>query len=728
MNDFAYQKQHSKNNFYANYFGLFLIFLTFGCLHKNHKSPFFFLFPGFSTEDSIPSSPPPSTITIIPTVQWNSPDTSYVSSNAGAVNYQDVHWSSNVSGDFSLRLNATDCTDGTVIAQGSVVKSTAMTQRVQADDGINPLAAGANRMILCVQKPQTQTQLAKKEFEITRDDTPPSSLSFTPGTGIYGLAPPDITITCSDLGGSGCYKIAYRIGGSDPGISFDGIPDANSTLYTNQFSVPDGASTQVKAIAVDVAGNVGSVSAASNYTVNTAHPTITINSISSLYLKASAGVSTLKFLSNMAGTFSIKKGSSANCVGGTVLASGPISANTLKTTGLTSTMFSPDGNYTVHVCVAASVTGNIGYTTYTITKDSVIPTITSINPPFGTMNLSVNQRYFTFQFDEDMDVNFNSTPGVANFTDPTLVGSSGMSLPGTKGEWLDARTYRVDLKSKLPELYLFDLSIVPFRDKAGNNTASAVRRFGTAANPDPIRISDTGQTDCSDSAGNTLPDCINSGQDGETAGAFSGLQLPAPLNATYPSDIVSLDTRTGLVWKTCLEGFTWTGSTCVQTCPQDQRWDGTVCTGVTGYPYKNWTDSWKECNMLNASNSGNGFAGKTTWRLPYLSEYYTILNYGGNTGNDAIPEAFFPGLLRNNYQRYWTGTLTASINATTVTGTIVSLSNGPIDPANPVTYYSGGAWAVSVFGGVTQPGPDKMKYVSDYSFFPYNYTAQCVAD
>ncbi|TGK33205.1 DUF1566 domain-containing protein [Leptospira gomenensis] len=731
MNHFAYQRQHSKLIFYANYFGLLLIFFTMGCLHKSNKKPFFFLFPGFEMEDSIPSSPPTSTVAaVVPAVQWNSSETSYVSANTGAVNYQDITWSSNVSGDYTLRLNATSCTDGTVLAQGPVVKSTSMTHRIQADDGVNPLTMGSNRMFVCIHKSQSQTLLAKKEFEIVRDETPPSSLTFTPGTGVYGSAVPNIAISCSDLGGSGCYKIAYRTGGSDPGIAADGTPDANSVLYTNSFSVPDAATTAVKAIAVDVAGNVGSVSSASTYTVNTAHPNVTINSISTLYLKAIAGSSTLKFLSNMAGTFSIRK-NSTNCTNGTVLLSGPIAANTLKTTTLTSTMFSPDGNYTVHVCVAASVTGNIGYTTYTITKDSVLPTITSITPTPGTMNLSVNQRYFTFKFSKDMDVNYQTTakPGIYYFTDPTLVGVSGFSLLGAKGEWLDARTYRADLKSKLPELFLFELSVIQFRDIAGNSASGAgALRYGTAANPDPIRISDTGQTDCSDAAGNTLADCSNSGQDGETTGAFSGLQFPAPIHASYPNDIVSFDTRTGLAWKTCLEGFTWTGATCVLVCPQDQRWDGTACISVTGYPYKTWTESWKECSALNAENSGNGFAGKTTWRLPYISEYYSILNYGGATGDDAIPEAYFPGLLRNNYQRYWTGTLTAHINATTVTGTMLSLSNGPVDPTNSTTYYSAGAWAISVFGGVTQPGPNKTKYISDYTFLSYNYTSQCVAD
>ncbi|WP_162274112.1 hypothetical protein [Leptospira tipperaryensis] len=687
-------------------------------MNKGHKAPLLFQFSGIDFPKSNPTQIPETGKIVL-----NSDARFYVSSNTGAINFKDVSWSTNLDSYYRLRLNATNCQDGTVIGSGAVSKSTSLVNRIHADDGTNPLLAGANRIILCLESPENGSNWDKVELDAIRDDIPPTSISFTPNTGIYGLSIPNISLTCSDLGGSSCSQIAYRIGGLDPGIFSDGTPDANSFLFTNAFPVSDNAISTVKAIAVDGAGNVGTVSSPSVYTVFTGNPTITITSQSAQYLKSSTS-STIKWKSDIAGSFSIRRNSNT-CSDGTQLSSGTVTANTLKTSGVTAASLPTDGSYTIRICVTSSLTGNVGNTTFTLVKDTVVPII-SASPTGNNFNLPVNQRYFTFTFDKDMDTSTTLVPSMAIFSDPTLVGSTGASIKGTAGQWLDSRTYRLDLQSKLPELFLFRLSVVGFKDFAGNVPASNSFFFATGVDSSPLKVADTGQTDCSDSNGDPAT-CFGSGQDGEIVNASSGLTLPFAMNASYPSDIVSVDTITGRVWKTCIEGFSWDGTICVQVCPQDTKWDGTTCGTVGGYPYKDQISSF-ECNSLNAANSGNGYAGKKTWRIPYLSEYYGILNYGGGAGNDAIPEANFPGLLRNDYQRYWTGTYTLSINANTVTGTIDSLSSGPGDPMNPPSYYSQGAWAISVFGGVTQPGPDKLNYISNYVAQRYYYTSLCLAD
>jgi len=64
-------------------------------------------------------------------------------------------------------------------------------------------------------------------------------------------------------------------------------------------------------------------------------------------------------------------------------------------------------------------------------------------------------------------------------------------------------------------------------------------------------------------------------------------------------DGTASNSKTGLTWKRCHEGQTWTGSTC------------------TGKP-KEYT--WDEAKKLKSS-----FAGKTDWRLPSIDELHTIV-------------------------------------------------------------------------------------------------------
>lgn len=720
MKNCVLKKQHLKKKFYANYFCLILIFLTAACLNQGKKSPLLFTFSGIDIPKvSMVQIPETGKITL------SSDSRFFVSANPGAINYRDLTWSASMDSYYRLRLNATNCQDGTVISEGSVTKSTSVANRIQANDATNPLIVGANRIILCLDSSQNGSNWDKVELDAIRDDTPPTSISFSPGTGVYGSSIPNISLTCSDLGGSGCGKIAYRLGGSNPGISPDGTPDANSVSFTNAFAVPDNAITNVKAIATDNAGNVGTVSAPSVFTVFTGNPTITITSQSAQFIKSTAA-STIKWKSDITGTFSIRRNNSS-CSDGTQLLSGSVTANVLKTSGVTAMSLPSDGNYTIWICVTSSLTGNVGYTTLPITKDSVVPTMT-ISPAGSNLNLPVNQRYFTYSFSEDMDTGATLSPSLVIYTDPTFGGSMGTNLKGTTGQWLDNRTYRLDLQSKLPELFYFSFSVSGFKDFAGNMPSNPGVIFATGVDSTPQRVADTGQTDCSDSNGDPAL-CVGSGQDGEIVNASSGLTLPYAMNASYPNDIVSVDSITGMVWKTCIEGFSWNGTTCIQLCPQDMKWDvaSSTCASSPGYPYATQISA-LDCNALNSLNSGNGYAGKKTWRLPYLSEYYSILNYGGTTGNDAIPEANFPGLPRNNYQRFWSGTYALSVNATTVTGPVASLSSGPGDPMNSPSYYSDGAWAISVFGGVTQPGPNKTKYSSQNVVQPYYYMNLCLAD
>jgi hypothetical protein len=65
------------------------------------------------------------------------------------------------------------------------------------------------------------------------------------------------------------------------------------------------------------------------------------------------------------------------------------------------------------------------------------------------------------------------------------------------------------------------------------------------------------------------------------------------------------DTATGLMWKRCLEGYTYSGGVCTLTTVTTVNWDG-------------------EEGALSLVNSPN-FAGHTDWRLPNIKELQSIV-------------------------------------------------------------------------------------------------------
>jgi hypothetical protein len=81
-------------------------------------------------------------------------------------------------------------------------------------------------------------------------DTVPPGAGVTPAGGVYGTAQ-TVTLSCSDAGG--CSGIYYTLDGT--------TPSAASTIYAGPFTI--GATTTLKYIAVDLAGNSGAVQSVS---------------------------------------------------------------------------------------------------------------------------------------------------------------------------------------------------------------------------------------------------------------------------------------------------------------------------------------------------------------------------------------------------------------------------------------------------------------------------------
>lgn len=92
------------------------------------------------------------------------------------------------------------------------------------------------------------------------------------------------------------------------------------------------------------------------------------------------------------------------------------------------------------------------------------------------------------------------------------------------------------------------------------------------------------------------------------------------------ADGTALDTATGLVWKRCMEG---------------QTWDGTTCTGTAAkYNF----------DAANALTGKVTFAGQSDWRMPNIRELLTIVD--DTVYNTTLDKTVFPNALASDV---WSG-------------------------------------------------------------------------
>lgn len=172
-----------------------------------------------------------------------------------------------------------------------------------------------------------------------------------------------------------------------------------------------------------------------------------------------------------------------------------------------------------------------------------------------------------------------------------------------------------------PPLSLLKLIIEPQTTEGEKSQTPAP----TSINPNTI--SDTGQTLCYTNAGATTP-CAGTGQDGEFSNIPNIRSFTGPTqHSQYTTDYTSKDNVRGLIWKTCPEGQT--GATCAGAATAISL--NTANLGGAG-----------TCNGLNAQHGGNGYAGRSDWRLPTVKELLTIYNHGNtpiHMETTALPNA-----------------------------------------------------------------------------------------
>ncbi|MCG6192325.1 DUF1566 domain-containing protein [Leptospira sp. FAT2] len=719
-------------------------FTALSCLQgERGKSPFK-IFPlniGFNSDNSLPSSDPPSNQK--GSLTYYSANMVYVSGQSGAFEYADVQWSSSLDASYQIRLGATNCTDGTLDSSGSVQASVATTSRIHALIGSAPLIVGANQIKICIFNPGGSTYWDSYNVTAMRDDTAPT-VSYSPVGGVFGTSAPTITISCSDTGNSGCNQIAYRTDGTTAAIANNGTAAPGNTLFSSALPLANNTTTNMSAIAVDYAGNIG-VAGNATYTVSFGNPTITIVSLSKSIINGS-GSSTLVWNSDIGGNYSIRS-SGTNCSDGTVLLTGSATAGTNVNSVIAGSALNAGVN-NIRICLTTPGT-NQGSVSTSVARDDIAPKVIAVAPlltPNATaFALSVTQKTFSLTFDEDMDTTVSID---LKHYDQTQ-GNREIKWPGAIGSWSsDKRTYTLNTQSNLPEWHKFfwRYSDVSFKDLAGNNVVTSPLvavvageiklNYGTTHDTAYLHQFDTLQNFCTDSNGANVV-CTSTGQDAEqtTRGGYqnSNTFFTFPmLAAGFPSDFVTKDTKNNRYWKSCEPDYETDGmNPCLKICPGANKWNGTACVSDSGNPKKTFERAVEDCSELNVRNAGAGYAGRKGWRVPTIAEYYTILeyaDYGGN-GTDTIPNRFFPGITRNDYQRYWTSTNAITINTTNryaLTPAIDPLSNGPVNYAAPSSLQTWAAWTVSVFGGVALPN-NKQKS-SAWDSPAYYFTTLCISD
>src|SRR5690606_8722181 len=141
----------------------------------------------------------------VPNVSIENLSSSYVSSSGSAINSATISWRTNRSGEFTIRESAGDCSSGTIVTGPTAVTANNIQEFVRKARS-HFSGEGTKNYRICV---KTDTDLeGYATFNLTRDDTAPI-VPPSVGSGNFGVAT-SISLSCSDIGGSGCSKIVYN--------------------------------------------------------------------------------------------------------------------------------------------------------------------------------------------------------------------------------------------------------------------------------------------------------------------------------------------------------------------------------------------------------------------------------------------------------------------------------------------------------------------------------------
>ncbi|KAB2930711.1 MAG: DUF1566 domain-containing protein [Leptonema illini] len=299
---------------------------------------------------------------------------------------------------------------------------------------------------------------------------------------------------------------------------------------------------------------------------------------------------------------------------------------------------------TIHSITASNAYGSATTDiTVSVNADSAAPAVISSTPANAATAVAPQDGTITIVFNDQM--NTSLTPSL---TTEAYNGSSYVSIPntGTTFTWsADKKTLTINISwIWFPEntQLRWTLAAANLKDNSGNAITAAVQRvFTTTSRNTYFPIADTGQTFCYN--GSTIIPCGDSSfpnQDGDFSNTPNKRSFTGPMpHPVYANDYTTTDNVTGFTWKTCSQGQLMGGSL-------DCKGSGTNSPyGATTYT---WYNAINACADLNIQNGGAGYAGRTHWRLPTLSELESLPDYG--TSNTAkIDNTGFPGAVTSYY-------------------------------------------------------------------------------
>ncbi|TGL93150.1 DUF1566 domain-containing protein [Leptospira barantonii] len=221
--------------------------------------------------------------------------------------------------------------------------------------------------------------------------------------------------------------------------------------------------------------------------------------------------------------------------------------------------------------------------------------------------------------------------GVNSSIAPTVTGTvtsctSGSTLPN--GLSINSTTCTI---SGTPTSFQAgtNYTITASNSSGSTNTSISILIFGNA----PIK---TMQNTCWNTAGTLDATCAAATSNGQDGKLQKGVNANFTNQTVNGNEYIVTDNNTGLIWTTC--HFNKTNADC--------------SGGTTAY--YNLTGATNACIALNALNSGAGYANRTTWRLPTISEIETLVNFNVGTSPRTFTTAF-PGTSGGYY--YWSSTL-----------------------------------------------------------------------
>ncbi|TGK99913.1 chitobiase/beta-hexosaminidase C-terminal domain-containing protein [Leptospira levettii] len=184
-----------------------------------------------------------------------------VNSHVATINHLSnvsISWQSTKSGPFQIRLDGTNCSNGTALSNSgdnvNVTGNVVATTDTLSTIANSHFSEGDHTIRICV------TNLVGNYGSTTRSTKKDTSAPVVTMASPSGVGPfvsgTQLQLSCSDTGGSGCEKIIYTLNGTEPTFDGNGLV-TNGTVYSSPVALANG-SNQVKYLARDLAGNVSS--------------------------------------------------------------------------------------------------------------------------------------------------------------------------------------------------------------------------------------------------------------------------------------------------------------------------------------------------------------------------------------------------------------------------------------------------------------------------------------